>query len=103
MPASKMLAKITNFGQPTTIPTCVGYYFIGRFEERIVDDPLLFEELEKFSQRSDSFLKIEIIEDERKIDYSKFTIQELKSIASRVGIKDFFTLKKSDLIKQLEV
>lgn len=85
------------------VPTHLGFYFIGRFESREIKDPKLFDEIEKFSQRTDVFFDIEILDDKRKINYSKYTIQELKSIASKVGIKGFFTMKKSDLIKILEV
>ena len=65
-------------------------------------DKKVLETLEKYNRRDDVSLKIEILKDEPAIDYSKYKIHELRSIAARAGIKGFFTMKKTDLIKKLE-
>jgi len=72
------------------------------FEPYKTQDKKVLETLEKYNKRDDIFLKIEILEDESAIDYSKYKIHELRSIAAKVGIKGFFTMKKLELIKNLE-
>ena len=39
---------------------------------------------------------------ETKVDYSKMTLTELKQIAKEKGLKNISTMKKADLIKELE-
>ena len=97
-----MLAKITNFGRPRTFPTYKGHVFLPAFEPYKTQDKKVLETLEKYNKRDDIFLKIEILEDESAIDYSKYKIYELRSIAAKAGIKGFFTMKKLELIKNLE-
>lgn len=97
-----MLAKITNFGRPRTFPTYKGYVFLPEYEPYKTQDKKIVETLKKYNKRDDIFLKIDILEDEPAIDYSKYKIYELRSIAAKVGIEGFFTMKKLDLIKNLE-
>jgi len=97
-----MLARITNFGRPTSFPTHKGSFFLNRLSPIETRDRKVVEELSKLNKRSDIMLKIEILEPELKIDYSKYSIQELRSIASKAGVKGFFTMKKIDLIQRLE-
>lgn len=97
-----MLAKITNFGRPRPFPTYKGNFFLGRLQPIETRDRQIVEDFRKQSKRSDVQLKIEILEKEKRVDYSKYRISELRSIASKVGIKGTFTMKKADLIKKLE-
>lgn len=97
-----MLAKITNFGRPRPFPTYKGNFFLGRLQPIKTRDRQIVEDLRKQSTRSDVQLKIEILEEDKKVDYSKYRISELRSVASKVGIKGTFTMKKADLIKKLE-
>ena len=45
---------------------------------------------------------VEILEDEERIDYSHYPINQLRRIATQVGIKGSFSMKKTELIKKLE-
>lgn len=91
-----MLTKITNFGRPRTFPTPKGYVFIAVRKPYYTDNAKVLEILQTANKRRDVFLKIETL------DYTKYKIYELRSMAAKVGIEGFFTMKKSDLIKKLE-
>lgn len=97
-----MLTKITNFGRPRTFPTCAGYVFIPVRKPYYTDDAKVAQTLETANKRSDVFLKIEALAQESPIDYMKYKIYELRSMAAAMGIEGFFTMKKLDLIKKLE-
>lgn len=97
-----MLVKITNFGGPRLFPTCVGNFFLGRLTPVRTENKRLVEELRNYNKRSDIFLEIKILEDDPPVDYSKYKIYELRSIAAKAGIEGFFTMRKPDLIKKLE-
>lgn len=107
-----MIALITNYGKTRALPTCIGNVHItGRTSIELNTDldsrnEKAIEELSAFP-----FVDVEIIFENRKpaeaqeppkIDYSKYSITELRSIGAAVGIAGFFTMRKAVLIKALE-
>lgn len=97
-----MEARITNFGRARPFPTAVGNLFIPNLQPIYLYDKKLVKELQAYNERDDIQLKIEILDDEGAPNYSKMKVQKLRSIAAKLGIKGFFTMKKADLIKKLE-
>jgi len=98
-----MLAKVTNFGRPRIFPTYTGGLHLNRLAPIRTDDREVIKDLRKLNKRNDIYLKVEILENDKPpIDYQSRPIWELKSIASKVGIKGFFTMRKPELIKILE-
>lgn len=103
-----MLAKVINFGRPITIPTYKGYFFLPRLQPVLTRDRKILDRMELYNKRDDVFLKIEVLEaDDIKIsknievDFSKFPINELRSMAANKGIKNAFFMRKSELIEFL--
>lgn len=93
-----MLARITNYGYRKIFPTCLGNLFLRPQKPIELKDPQAIKELSNFHD-----VVVEVLEDDRdKVDYSKYPIQQLRKIASQVGITGSFKMKKSDLIKKLE-
>ena len=95
-----MRAQVTNFGPTGAFPTCIGNIFIGATETREIENAKAISELRNFP-----LLKIECDEVEAKrtvADWSTFTINQLRSVASRYRIRGFFTMKKANLIKALK-
>ena len=104
-----MLAVIRNWGATTPIPVAMGDVKIpGDGMESRWDDDELIEKIQEMKSRQElPLMDLEIEEESRKpkkavIDYSMYRINELRSIAGSLGIQGFFTMKKADLIKQLE-
>lgn len=95
-----------NFGHPRTIPTCQGNIFLPRQ----IPVPMDLTELAAEELDATRFVHVNYLDrkDEGKkrrvspIDYSKYPIQDLRSIAATLGIEGFFTMRKVDLIKKLE-
>jgi len=97
-----MEARITNFGRPRPFPTAVGDLFLPNLQPVYLYDKKLVKELQGYNERGDIHLKIEILDADPQPDYTKMKVQKLRSIAAKLGIKGFFTMKKADLIKKLE-
>jgi transcription initiation factor TFIIIB Brf1 subunit/transcription initiation factor TFIIB len=92
-----MLARITNYGYRKIFPTCLGNMFIPRQKPFELDNPKAIKELSHFKD-----VVVEILEDDERIDYARYPIHQLRKIASQLGIKGSFYMKKIDLIKKLE-
>ncbi|MHA1290902.1 MAG: hypothetical protein ACTSPB_26250, partial [Candidatus Thorarchaeota archaeon] len=60
-------------------------------------DVRAIKELKNFPQ-----VEIKVLEKEAMVDYSVYSINELRSIAARAGIKNSFFKSKKELIKLLE-
>lgn len=104
-----MLAIIRNWGATTPIPTKLGDVKIpgDGMESRWEDEELvgIIQEMKKRKELPLMDLTIEegsMLIKTPMIDYSKYRINELRSIASSLGIEGFFVMRKADLIKQLE-
>jgi len=96
-----MLAVVTNFGRPRVFPSCQGNLWLNRLTPIEVRDPNLIKQLQNYSKRRDIQLEVKVIEEVR-ADYSKFKIQQLRSMASAKGISGVFKLTKKILIEKLE-
>jgi len=102
-----MIAVIRNVGRTRSFPTCIGNVQIPRLSEvRIADrkaaaeimvNPNLLIDWEE-GARGDPLLKRKKTP---RIDYSKYRISELRSIAASMKVPGFFTMRKVDLIKIL--
>jgi len=92
-----MRARITNYSYRNVFPTCLGNLFIPRGKQIELDNAQAIMELKRFPQ-----VEIEVIENEPMVDYSVYSINELRSIAARAGVKDSFFKSKKELIKLLE-
>ena len=92
-----MRARITNYSYRNVFPTCLGNLFIPRGKQIELDNAQAIKELKRFPQ-----VEIEVIENEPMVDYSVYSINELRSIAARAGVKDSFFKSKKELIKLLE-
>lgn len=104
-----MLAIIRNYGATTPISVKMGDVKIpGDGMESRWDDQELIDKIQEMKGRNElPLMELTIEEGEAviktpTIDYSKYRINELRSIAGNLGIPGFFTAKKADLIKQLE-
>lgn len=95
-------ARITNFGRTKPFNTRKGPVMLMRRKPIFFYDKEIIEDLKQHSQIGYNRLEVKIIQEEPRTDYSKYKIQQLKSIASKIGIKGFFTMTKSELIKRLE-
>ena len=105
-----MLAVIHNFGTAVPIAIKSGDVLIpGDGRETYWDDEEFIETVQLMKERKElPFLTVTIKESGTAkakavaIDYSMYRINELRSIASSLGIEGFFTMKKADLITKLE-
>ncbi len=97
-----MEAIVTNFGRARPFPTAVGNFFLPNLQPVYLYDKKLVKELQEHNKREDIHLKIEILDAGPEPDYLKMKAQKLRSIAAKLGIPGFFTMKKADLIKKLE-
>jgi len=95
-----MLAKATNYGRSRGFPTCIGNFFLPYNVPIDIPDRRAAKELDAFP-----LVQVTVVEgslEEPRIDYTKYSVQELRSIAAQVGIKGGFFMKKADLIQKLE-
>lgn len=102
-----MIFQIKNKGEKSVFKTTQGHLVLGENETVEITDKRLADELrgeEVIEIEEAEPVKIEIpeIREEREIDYSGYRIHELRSIASQRGIKNFFTMKKSQVIEALK-
>ena len=118
-----MLAIVTNFGRPRIFPSCQGDFWLNRLAPIEIRDPELIKQLQKYNERRDILLEINIIDEaaipvykveekEAKIDYpdevelrmnySQFKILQLRSMARAKGIEGTFKMTKKLLIEKLE-
>ena len=97
-----MLAVVTNFGRPRVFPSCRGNLWLNRLAPLEITDPKLIKQLQDYSKRRDIQLEVKIVEAEVKPDYTKFKVQQLRSMASAMGISGTFKMKKKDLIEELK-
>lgn len=107
-PADMTVAvEVFNYGNPRIVPTCVGNIYVPRTTHgptamrlnkraavEINDYPMM--EVKGLEAAAAEPLGV------LKIDYSKYSIQDLRSLAASLGIAGFFTMKKVDLITKLE-
>lgn len=103
-----MAAKVTNFGPPRKIPTYKGFFFVGHMSPVYVEDDRMIGDIQNFGKRDNSYLRIEMVDESlpsmspmSKTDYLRFSINELRSIASDLGIRDTFFMRKSELIQKI--
>ena len=95
-----MLARIINNGHRRVYPTCIGDLRIPKGQYYDLKDRKAIEELQQYPE-----LCVEIVEKDivmPAIVYAMYPINQLRNIASKIGIKNAFFLKKVDLIKILE-
>jgi len=92
-----MRARITNYSYRNVFPTCLGNLFIPRGKEIELDDTRVIKEMKRFPQ-----VEIKVLENEPMVRYSIYSINELRSIAARAGIRGSFFKSKKELIKLLE-
>jgi len=104
-----MLAVIRNWGATTPVAIKLGDVKIpGDGMESRWEDEELIEKIQLMKERKELPLMDITIEEEAVkaktfvIDYAKYRINELRSIAGSLGIPGFFTMKKADLIIKLE-
>ena len=97
-----MEARIINFGPTKPFRTRKGPILLMRRRPLFFYDKEIIEDLRQQSRIGFNRLDVKIIQTEPEIDYSKYKIQQLRSVASKVGIEGFFTMRKSELIKRLE-
>ena len=104
-----MQCVVTNYGRPRAFPTRVGNIFLSRFVPLEVCDEGVLDDLKHFEQSD--LLGFEVLEPSRPeapellsqgVDYSGYRINELRAIAAGKGIKGAFSMKKVDLIKEIE-
>jgi len=93
----KMRARVTNHSYRNVFPTCLGNLFIPRGREIELSNTQAIKELKNFPQ-----VEIKVLEKEAMVRYSVYSINELRSIAARAGIKGSFFKSKKELIKLLE-
>lgn len=95
-----MLAQAINYGRSRAFPTCLGNIFLPYNVPIDIPNQKAAKELDAFP-----LVQISVLEgslEEPRIDYTKYSVQELRSIAAQVGIKGGFFMKKADLIQKLE-
>jgi len=95
-----MLARILNNGHRKVYPTCIGDLRIPKGQYYELEDKHAIQELQEYPD-----LCVEIIKGDVMIPaivYAKYPVNQLRNIASKLGIKRSFFLKKVDLIKILE-
>jgi len=103
-----MLARIINHGKTRALPTCIGNVrIIGRQSvdlrnAKAIDEISKYQFIEVQILEQDKAVKVQERQTAPKIDYSKYPINELRSIAASMKIAGFFTMKKIDLVKTLE-
>jgi hypothetical protein len=92
-----MRALVTNFGYRRSFPTCIGDIFIPRNQAVEIEDRQALKELKSFPH-----IKVEILEADPKVDYSGYSINQLRNIASQLGHEGTFKMRKVDIINLLE-
>lgn len=97
-----MEARVINFGPTKPFRTRKGPVLLMRRRPLFFYDKEIIEDLQQHSKIGYNRMEVKIIQAEPTVDYSKHKIQQLRSVASKVGIKGFFTMRKSELIKLLE-
>jgi hypothetical protein len=96
-----MKAQVTNFGPTRSFPTCIGNVCIGSAETREIENAKAISELKNFPL-------LKVVCDGQggshgaSVDWSKFKINHLRSVASRYKIRGVFGMKKADLVKALK-
>jgi hypothetical protein len=99
-----MLALVTNFGATRHIPTVIGNVFFAHGTTVEMDNEKAIREIEAYPH-----LKVEWKKPRKKaalkltaVELAQFPINTLRKMAHRAGIKGYFTMKKTVLIKRLE-
>jgi hypothetical protein len=93
-----MQARIINNGHRKVYPTCIGDLRIPKGQEYLLDDKKAIQELQEYPD-----ITVEIIKPAGPtIDYTKYTINQVRDIARKAGIKGTFNMKKVTVIKLLE-
>lgn len=95
-----MRAEVTNFGPTRAFPTCIGNVFIGATETRVIESEKAISELRNFPLLKIDCGPREVIR--TAVDWTTFSINQLRSVASRYRIRGFFTMKKPVLVKALK-
>ena len=97
--------EIFNYGRPRIVPTCQGNIYIKSTK----GGPQIMELSQKAAAEIHAQPMIEVKgsgaekpQEAPKVDYVKYHIKDLRSLAASLGIAGFFTMRKVDLIKQLE-
>lgn len=99
-----MKATVINYGVPRYFATCIGDIWLERGVEHPldIDNPKAAEELAAFP-----LVDVTIIEPDKKIQveqgkkYAKYTINQLRHMASQKGIKGMYNAAKAFIIKKL--
>ena len=98
--------EVFNYGNPRIVPTCVGNIYVPRTTHGPVEMKLnkrAAVEINDYPMMEVKGLEAEVEPPGvPKIDYSKYSIQDLRSLAASLGIAGFFTMKKVNLITKLE-
>ena len=92
----RMKARIINYSYRKNFPTCLGNIFLPPQKPIILENAQAIKELGNFPS-----VQIEVLEPEETVDYASFPINQLRKIATKVGIKGAFFMKKAELVKIL--
>lgn len=92
------------------MPTCVGNIHIPAHRSIRLTDAKAVEEIARYPEIDVKIIKADVEtgiqlpveQTQPEIDYSRFKINELRSVAASLGIKGFFTMTKARLIQVLE-
>lgn len=96
-----MPATVTNHGTGGHFPCKLGSLFFERGRTRVIEDDAAIEELRRFPRLKITYLPQDKKKSLPKRDSSGLTIQMLRRMAHRAGIKGFFTMPKVRLIEKL--
>lgn len=99
-----MLALVTNFGPTRSFATAIGNVFLPHGQTVEMKHEKACREIEAYGQVKVEW-KVRPVAAAKKlnaVELASISIQRLRSMARRAGVKGFFTMKKIDLIKHLE-
>jgi len=94
-----MSAKAINYGRTRSFPTVAGNIRMPRGIEVDIENPEAARELSEYPNVQVKDLAGAA---PRKVDYSKYTIQQLRQIAGGLKVKKAFFMKKDVLVAALE-
>jgi hypothetical protein len=99
-----MPALVTNFGNTRAFPTCIGNVHIAHSQTVNMDNDKALREIEKFP-----CVKVEWLTRKKRgtprpsaSELWSLPINTLRRMATRLGIKGVFTMKKKKIIEQME-
>ena len=100
------VTQIVNYGRTRIVPTCQGNIRVPRTTHGPIEMSISRKAAAEIG--ATKFIEVTIPEaaaeaqQAPKIDYAAYHIKDLRSLAASLGIAGFFTMRKVDLIKNLE-